>query len=76
MSEIKNSTSNQELLFVICLISKPGSPSSMSRTMRDHVRRWEKAKIVPHIPISSGFTKERLRRFIQKYSEEDDSDDS
>ncbi|GAH20550.1 unnamed protein product, partial [marine sediment metagenome] len=30
----------------------------------------------PHIPISSGFTKERLRRFIQKYSKEDDSDGS
>ncbi|GAH25226.1 unnamed protein product, partial [marine sediment metagenome] len=37
VSEIENSTRNQELLFVICLISKPGSPSSMSRTMRNHV---------------------------------------
>nr|BDI55133.1 MAG: hypothetical protein [uncultured archaeon]BDI55238.1 MAG: hypothetical protein [uncultured archaeon] len=76
MSEIEKSTRNQELLFVICLISKPGSPSSMSRTMRNHVRKWERAGIVPHIPISSGFTKERFRRFIQKYSEEDDSNDS
>jgi len=76
MSDFEFISRKRDLLFAICIVSKPSSPASMSTTIRNHARTWEKAGIVPHIPVSSGFTNEQFRRFVQKHSEKDDSDDS
>jgi len=65
---------NKEFLIALCIVRYLVAGKGLyatSNTIKDNIRRWEKAGLLKfHTPISSGITEESLRKFIEKYSDE------
>ena len=68
-SSIKRSRDNFEFLLAVCLVAQPSRAVSLSKLIKVRAKEWEKAGIVPPIPVSSCFKKEHVSAFIEKYSE-------
>jgi len=67
----KRSSDNLDFLIAICLVSRPESINGMARTIKSHVKSWEKAELIPPVPVSPGFSRERVKEFIERYSDEE-----
>lgn len=67
---IRRSKENFDFMIAICLIAKSDSTSGLSVTIKNHIKDWKEAGIIPHVPVSSGIIKKHVDDFILRYGED------
>ncbi|MHA1416524.1 MAG: hypothetical protein ACTSRR_09735 [Candidatus Heimdallarchaeaceae archaeon] len=61
-----------DFLIAICLIAhfQMGKGIYIANSMKQHIKKFEEAGLIDHVPISSSIRRERIKRFIQEYGGE------
>ncbi|MHA1416525.1 MAG: hypothetical protein ACTSRR_09740 [Candidatus Heimdallarchaeaceae archaeon] len=68
----ERSKDRRDFLIAICLVAhtQMGKSLYIGSRIRDHIKCFEEAGLIDHVPVADCVEKERIKQFIEEYGGE------